>query len=88
MDPAEEGSGRLVTAMAGEIETRSDWYVHLAVTHAIPMARYPHELRDWWRDEANSRAIYDLSREQEAVLVRACRTRIDEIAASASLSVI
>jgi hypothetical protein len=65
-----------------EFKTRAEAYVALALW-GIKLSRSANGLRSWWVEEKHRREEYELSEEQEAVLISACREHIATLESNA-----
>jgi len=64
-----------------EFETQAEAYVALALW-GIKISRSANGLRSWWADEAAHREEYGLSKEQNDILIEACREHIKTLEAN------
>jgi hypothetical protein len=65
-----------------EFNTRAEAYVALALW-GIKLSRSANGLRSWWVEEQPKREEYEMSKEQESVLIAACREHIATLEANA-----
>jgi hypothetical protein len=65
-----------------EFKTQAEAYVALALW-GIPLSRSANGLRAWWVEQAHRREEYGLSKEQNDLLIQACRDHIKTLGENA-----